>query len=135
VRPQVLVVDDDPDVLRTLGRGLGHKGYAVLCAAAADSAYTILENQRIDVVVLDLIIPQIPGDTLALAITRRWPRMVGRVVLMSGDPSRIERLQLHGTSFPSLSKPFSLDQLCQLIETILQRDKDHRRDGTTDGPR
>lgn len=65
----------------------------------ADSAYAILEGQPIDVIVLDLLIPQISRGTLALAITRRWPRLLGRVVFMSGEPSRIERLELHSTTW------------------------------------
>ncbi len=43
--PQILVVEDDPDILRTLSRGLVRWGYQVVCAAAADSAYAILEGQ------------------------------------------------------------------------------------------
>ena len=131
---RVLIVDDDPDILRTLARGLERRHYQVVCAAKADSAYTVLENQHVDIVVLDLLMPQIAGDALALAITRKWPRMVGRIILMSGDPSRGEQLKLKGMPFPFLAKPFSFDQLFHLIETIEHRNVDHPRNGTTDGP-
>lgn len=129
---RILVVDDDPDVLRTLARGLERRHYEVVCASGADSAYTILENQHVDVAVLDLLMQQIAGEALALAITRKWPRMVGRIVLMSGDPSRGEYLKLKGAPFPFLAKPFSFDQLCRLIETIEHENADHLRNGTTD---
>jgi len=130
---RILLVDDDPDILRTLTRGLERRHYEVVCAARADSAYTILENQQVDVAVLDLLLPQISGEALALAITRKWPRMVGRIILMSGDPSRGENLKLKGAPFPFLSKPFSFDQLCGLIETVEHKNADHSRNGTTDG--
>ena len=55
---RILIVDDDPDILRTLTRGLERRSYQVVCAAKADSAYAILENQHIDIVVLDLLMPQ-----------------------------------------------------------------------------
>lgn len=129
---RVLIVDDDPDILRTLTRGLERRHYDVICAAKADSAYTVLENQTVDIVILDLLMPQIAGDALALAITRKWPRMVGRIILMSGDPSRREHLKLKGAPFPFLSKPFSFDQLCHLIETIEHKEADHPRNGTID---
>ena len=130
--PPILVVDDDPDILRTLTRGLERRHYQVVCAAKADSAYTILQSQQVDVALIDLLLPQIAGEALALAITRKWPRMVGRIILMSGDPSRCEHLKLKGAPFPFLSKPFSFDQLCRLIETIEHKNADHPRNGTTD---
>jgi two-component system KDP operon response regulator KdpE len=130
---RILVVDDDPDILRTLTRGLERRHYEVVCAAKADSAYTILENQHIDVVVLEVLMPHVSGDVLALAITRKWPRMVGRIILMSGDPSRGEQLKLRGAPFPFLAKPFTFDQLCGLIETIERKNADPPRNGTTDG--
>ena len=108
---RILIVDDDPDILRTLTRGLERRHYDVVCAAQADSAYTVLENQQVDVVVLDLLMPQIAGEALALAITSKWPRMVGRIILMSGDPTRGEQLKLKGAPFPFLAKPFSFDQV------------------------
>jgi len=134
VSPLILIVDDDPDVLRVLSRGLTRRGYRVLCASAADSAYASLESETIDAVVLDVFIPQMTGDTLALAITRHWPRLVGRVLLMSGDPARLERLQLHGNNFPTLAKPFSVSELADRLASMLTRRIDGRRDGTTNGP-
>ena len=131
--PRILIVDDDPDILRTLTRGLERRSYQVVCAAKADSAYAILENQHIDIVVLDLLMPQIAGEALALAITSKWPRMIGRIILMSGDRSRGEQLKLKGASFPFLAKPFSFDQLCHLIEILEHKNVDHPRNGTTDG--
>ena len=131
--PLILIVDDDPDVLRVLSRGLTRRGYRVLCASAADSAYASLESEPIDAVVLDVFIPQMTGDTLALAITRHWPRLVGRVLLMSGDPARLERLQLHGNNFPTLAKPFSVAELADRLASMLTRRVDKRRDGTTNG--
>ncbi len=116
---RILIVDDDPDILRTLTRGLERRHYHVVCAAQADSAYTILENQQVDVVVLDLLMPQIAG---------------GRIILMSGDPTRGEQLKLKGAPFPFLAKPFSFDQLCRMIETIEHKNADRPRNGTTDGP-
>lgn len=129
---RILIVDADPDILRTLSRGLTRRHYDVVCASNADSAYTTLQNQQIDVMVLDLLMPQIAGDALALAITRKWPRMLGRVILMSGDPSRHEDLKLQGAPFPFLFKPFSFDELCRQIETIERAMAPPLRNGTTD---
>jgi len=88
VTARILIVDDDPDILRTLTRGLERRHYHVVCAAQADSAYTILENQQVDVVVLDLLMPQIAGEALALAITsnaRRATEAQGSAVSLPGQ--------------------------------------------------
>jgi len=129
----ILVVDDDPAVLRTLERGLERRGYDVMCATTPDAAYSMLDDPRVDVILLDLWMPEISGDALALAITRRWPRMEGRVVLMSGDPTMLERLQDQGSPFPVLAKPFTFSQVYRLIEAVAGEHRAKPRTGTTDG--
>ncbi len=131
MNPCVLVVDDDPSVLRTLERGLKRRGYDVMCASTADTAYGLLEDPRIDIVLLDLWMPQISGDALAVAIAHRWPRMKGRVILMSGDPNLLERHREQGLDYPILAKPFSFAQVYQLIEFIHQQNQPQPRNGTT----
>ena len=61
---------------------------------------------------LDLRLPQMAGDTFFLAIIRRWPRLLGRVILMSGDPPS-EQLDWPAelVGCPILSKPFTPRQL------------------------
>ena len=134
MNPCVLVVDDDPSVLRTLERGLKRRGYDVMCASTADTAYGLLEDPRVDIVLLDLWMPQISGDALAVAIAHRWPRMKGRVILMSGDPNLLERHREQGLDYPILAKPFSFAQVYQLIELIHQQNQQQPRNGTTNGP-
>jgi DNA-binding response OmpR family regulator len=131
MNPCVLVVDDDPSVLRTLERGLKRRGYDVMCASTADTAYGLLEDPRVDIVLLDLWMPQISGDALAVAIAHRWPRMKGRVILMSGDPNLLERHREQGLDYPILAKPFSFAQVYQLIEFIHQQNQPQPRNGTT----
>ena len=131
---RVLVVDDDPSILRTLERGLKRRGYEVMCAATADAAYGQLEDPRVDIVLLDLWMPQISGDALAVAIAHRWPRMKGRVIIMSGDPNLLERHREQGSEYPILAKPFSFAQVYELIEFVHQRNLQHTRNGTTNGP-
>jgi DNA-binding response OmpR family regulator len=133
MRPCVLVVDDDPSILRTLERGLKRRGYDVMCAATADTAYGLLEDPRVDIVLLDLWMPHISGDALAVAIAHRWPRMKGRVILMSGDPALLERHREQGSKYPILAKPFSFAQVYELIEFLHQQNQEQTRNGTTNG--
>jgi DNA-binding response OmpR family regulator len=118
---RVLVVDDEPALRRTLERALRGQHYEVTSAGDPTSAYQMLGDTSFDLVLLDLRLPQMAGDTFFLAITRRWPRLLGRVVLMSGDPIPPQPdwpVELAGC--PVLHKPFSLDTLITTVGQVLR---------------
>ena len=117
---RILVVDDEPALRRALERALTNFDYQVVAAADPHSAYLMLDESRFDLVLLDLRLPQMAGDTFFLAIVRRWPRLLGRVILMSGDPPSAHPdwpAELKGC--PILSKPFTLDSLVKLVGVVL----------------
>ena len=118
--PRVLVVDDEPALRRTLERALRGHDYEVVSVADPNSAYQMLGESSFDLVLLDLRLPQMAGDTFFLAIVRRWPRLLGRVILMSGDllpPQPDWPIELAGC--PVLHKPFSLDTLMTAVGRVL----------------
>ena len=117
---RVLIVDDEPGLRRTLERALRGHHYDVVSVGDPNSAYQMLGETSFDVVLLDLRLPQISGDTFFLAITRKWPRLLGRVILMSGDPLPPHPdwpIELAGC--PVLHKPFSLDTLRTTVSAVL----------------
>ncbi len=119
-RYRVLVVDDEPGVRRILERSLRGHHYDVVSVADPDSAYQMLGETSFDVVLLDLRLPQISGDAFFLAIIRQWPRLLGRVILMSGDPPPPQPdwpIELAGC--PVLHKPFNLDALVTIVSRVL----------------
>jgi DNA-binding NtrC family response regulator len=120
VTARILIVDDEPALRRTLERVLTNHRYEVVSVADPHSAYQTLSESTFDLVLLDLRLPQIGGDTLFLAIIRRWPRLIGRVIFMSGDPWS-ERLDWPPEllSCPVLAKPFSLEALTQTVSSVL----------------
>jgi DNA-binding NtrC family response regulator len=120
VTPRILVIDDEPALRRTLHRALTSHGYEVSSVADPNSAYQILGESNFDLILLDLRLPQMPGDTLFLAIVRHWPQLLGRVILMSGDlhePRPDWPAEL--THCPVLHKPFSLDLLAKTVSEVL----------------
>ena len=120
MKERILIVDDEPALRRTLERALGSMGYDVVSVGDPHLAYELLDAADYDLVVLDIHMPQMSGDTLAIALLRRWPKLVGRVLLMSGDPWALradwpEELR----RCPLLVKPFTLDGLAALVRTTL----------------
>jgi CheY-like chemotaxis protein len=118
---KVLIIDDEPAVRNALERALRYFGYQVVTAAGGDSAYEILQHDRFDLILLDIRMPLMAGDTLFLAIIRRWPELRERTILMSGDAENIpEGWSPELKSRPFLAKPFTLETLRQCLESVLE---------------
>jgi DNA-binding response OmpR family regulator len=120
VRSRILVVDDEPALRRTLERALGTMGYDVVSVGDPLLVYELLDASDYDLVILDIHLPQLSGDTLAIALLRRWPRLAERVLLMTGDPWALradwpEELR----RCPLLVKPFTLDGLAATVRGAL----------------
>lgn len=119
---RVLVVDDEPQIRSALERALRRNGYEAVSVASGESAYAVLADVAADVILVDLILPQLSGAALALALIRRWPDLRDRLVFMSGDPGLAvaewpEELQ----GCPVLMKPFPLDELMDAVAAVLAR--------------
>lgn len=117
---RILIVDDEPALRRTLERALTNDHYEVVSVADPHSAYQMLSESSFDLVLLDLRLPQIGGDTFYLAMIRQWPHLRDRVILMSGDPwSQQSGWSTELTSCPVLAKPFSLEILAKTVCAVL----------------
>ena len=117
--PRILIVDDEPALRRTLERALKSQHYEVVSVADPHSAYQLLGESSFDLVLLDLRLPQMPGDAFFLAIVRMWPRLLSRVILMSGDPSPQPEWPPELAGCPILHKPFSLETLTRTVDNVL----------------
>lgn len=120
MKPRILVVDDEPALRRTLERALGAMGYDVVSVGDPLLVYELLDASDYDLVILDIHLPQLSGDTLAIALLRRLPRLADRLLLMTGDPwalradwpEELRRCTL-------LVKPFTLDGLAATVRGAL----------------
>ncbi|HUR93996.1 MAG TPA: response regulator [Gemmatimonadales bacterium] len=119
--PRVLIVDDEPSLRRTLERALRAIGCDVVTAGDAHLAYQALHETDVDLVLLDLHLPQMSGDTFFVALMHRWPRLVDRIVLMTGDTyAETEHWPEELRRCPLLLKPFTLDALRDTVLAALR---------------
>lgn len=117
--PTILIVDDDPGVRRVLSRALSQIGYGVLPATTGEEACEVLAAQHVDLILMDLRMPSMSGQTLFHMIRTQWPHLAARVVIMSGDPEAKDHedwLDLHNVAV--LSKPFGIPQVVDLIRRL-----------------
>jgi CheY-like chemotaxis protein len=108
---RVLVIDDEPGILRALARYL--RPIEVTMATSASEAFLALASARFDVIVCDL---HMPGTDGADFVAKLSPLDAARVVFMTGHIAVPEELAKH---YPMLSKPFTKTELLNTISTLL----------------
>ena len=115
----ILVVDDEAVLRRVLERSLERSGYRVLSTGSAEAAYSLLESERADAVLLDIQLPTMSGLALYLAILHRWPYLAGRVAIMTGDAQADEvRSWLEHNRCVVLRKPFDLQEIDAWLDDL-----------------
>jgi two-component system, OmpR family, response regulator len=114
---RVLVVEDEPDLLETVAFFLRIAGFAVTPVASRAEAHAAMAREPLDLVVADSALRGGNGDDVAAAAERRGIR----VVLTSGHPDRIDRLE-HGR-FPFVAKPYSANELIAVMRATLKAPK------------
>ena len=115
----ILVIDDEPPIRRLLRTGLGTQGYAIVEAGDGAAALASLETGGIDLVILDLGLPDMAGHALLAAIRERWPDLPV-LILSSRDDERgkVEALDLGADDY--VTKPFGMNELLARIRTALR---------------
>jgi putative nucleotidyltransferase with HDIG domain len=124
-RLKVLLVDDHVPVLRFLSLAFSSKGCDVITAGTAEEALELIGKQPCDLVVSDIKMPGLSGLDVLQAIKGRQPETP--VVLITGAPTVDTAVfGLRHQAFDYLTKPFSADEVPQLIERV-RRDRESRR--------
>lgn len=115
--PTILVVDDDEDLRSELVELFGRIGYKVLEAGNGIEAVEIAREQRPDVVLMDVGMPQLGGVRAAEIMTLL--RHTEQVVLMSGNPELVAEAASHRGLAPIvLNKPLSFDICRRVIDSL-----------------
>jgi len=118
-RARVLIVDDEPAICKALKVALGRAGYEAIAAQSGDSALTVLSRERVDVLLLDLRIPDTRGDVVFELAAATHPHLRHQTLFMTGDISdRAQRL-IQACECPMILKPFELSEMISAIDSLL----------------
>src|SRR5690348_1411338 len=119
---RVLVVDDEPEIVRGLRIVLRDAGYSVEAASSKAEALASLATRPPEAIVLDLVLPDGDGVSVCKDI-RRWSRLPILVLSAVGDErEKVRALDAGADDY--VTKPFGTEELLARLRAILRRSPD-----------
>lgn len=113
---EILIVDDEPAINKLVGKNLELVGHSCLSAYDGEQALRILEEKKVDLVLLDIMLPKINGHEVL-------ERMKGiPVIFLTARDGVMERIQgLREGADDYITKPFEMLELVARVEAVLRR--------------
>ncbi len=115
----ILVVEDDPAIRRLVKMVLVREGYEVDIAADGVEAVLKLGIKEYDVIVLDLMMPNLDGFSFMSTLAANDPDRLRNVVVTSAASPTVIRDRMKGAPFDVLPKPFDIQQLVGLVRQCI----------------
>lgn len=123
-KKRILIVDDDPAILRLLSTNLKARGYEVISAANGEESLEAVQRDFIDLMILDLMMPKVDGVEVCRRV-REWSEVPIIILSARGDENdKVKCLELGADDY--LTKPFGIAELMARIKTAFR----HRGDAT-----
>jgi len=116
-KPNILIVDDDDEVRSFLSKTLSRQGYPVNTASDGKEALHFLKKETFQIVLLDLLLPKIPGIEVLKTIKKEYPQT--EIIVISGHGTMRTALDsLKMGAYDYLHKPFEIDDLVTTVERL-----------------
>lgn len=116
---RVLIVEDEPDLLRGLAKTLREEGYAVDCAEDGGTGLRKAQDWDYDAIVLDAMLPVLDGFALLRDLRRTKKTPVLMLTARIEVPDRVRGLDSGADDY--LTKPFDLDELLARLRALIRR--------------
>ncbi len=117
---RILVIEDDPSILRGLQLNLTMEGYAVRSAADGETGLQLARSERFDLLVVDVMLPRLGGLELIRELRRDDADLPVLILSAKGqETDKVAGLQLGADDY--MVKPFSLKELLARIGALLRR--------------
>jgi DNA-binding response OmpR family regulator len=117
---RILVIEDDPSILRGLQLNLGMEGYTVRSAVDGETGLALAKSENPDLVVVDVMLPRLGGLDVLREIRKDDPDVPVLILSAKGQESdKVAGLQLGADDY--MVKPFGLKELLARIDALLRR--------------
>ncbi|MEO8458719.1 MAG: response regulator transcription factor, partial [Chloroflexota bacterium] len=117
--PLVLAVDDEAGILRLMKLELTGQGFRVITASNGEDAMKLVEEQRPDVLLLDVIMPEMTGLEVMRRVREQMNVPIIMVTAKDSDQDKIRGLEMGADDY--IVKPFSPEEMGARIRAVLRR--------------
>lgn len=118
-KPLVLIVEDDADISNMLHDLLENNGYETIAAYSGTEALLQAEMNRFDLVLLDLMLPGLPGGDVVKRLREKQDAVVIALSAKNDQTTKVELLKLGADDY--MTKPFDTNELLARMESHLRR--------------
>jgi two-component system KDP operon response regulator KdpE len=118
-QPLVLAVDDEPGILRLLKLDLSTQGFRVITAGNGEDALRLAEEQRPEIVLLDVVMPDMTGIEVMRRLREQSSVPVILVTAKDTDADKVQGLGLGADDY--VVKPFNPEEVAARISAVLRR--------------
>jgi two-component system, OmpR family, response regulator len=118
---RVLVVDDEPSICKALTMALSRAGYDAIAAQSGESALAIIRSEHIDVMLIDLRIPDMRGDVIFEVAAGHQPHLRYQTLFMTGDITERAHKLISACKCHFLRKPFDLRDMTDAVAALAPR--------------
>ncbi|RJR29758.1 DNA-binding response regulator [Candidatus Microgenomates bacterium] len=119
--PQILIIEDDTDLQKFLRDLLTQHNFSVKTASTAASALRVLEQAAADLILLDLTLPDMPGESLFSQIRIQYPDTA--IIMLTAKDKTQDKVQgLQRGADDYITKPFAPEELIARIQVRLRKD-------------
>jgi len=115
----VLIVDDQPDIVRLVRDYLERAGFRVLTASDGEQALQVARSSHPDLVILDLTLPRLDGLDVARALRRDGDVPIIMLTARTEESDRVAGLELGADDY--VTKPFSAREMVARVRAVLRR--------------
>ena len=114
----ILIAEDDKAVREFVSRALRQDGHEITAVSDGQQALNVLERQKFDMLLADIVMPHVDGIALALKASKDYPDLP--VLLMTGYAAERQRAHnLDSLIHEVISKPFTLRDICETVRRLL----------------
>jgi DNA-binding NtrC family response regulator len=118
---RVLVVDDEPSICKAMTMALSRDGFDAISAQSGESALAIIRTEHIDVMLIDLRIPDMRGDVIFDVAAGHQPHLRYQTVFMTGDITERAQQLIGACKCNFLRKPFDLSNMIAAVSALAPR--------------
>jgi len=116
---KILIIEDDPAIVEGLTESLKNEHFEVISSATGEKGYQLAKSENVDLIILDLILPDVDGTDICLRLRNEGVRVP--VVMVTGKREEVDKiigLEIGATDY--ITKPFNSRELVARIKAIFR---------------